>query len=198
VSPGGGETTHFRQGTWIMRKQLIVAAWGLIALTGLLAGCQTADSPKEKEALHDRVLATVERFKTEDPSMKKFWDSAYGYAVFPQVTKGGLVVGGAHGEGELFEKGNMVGIVELSQGTVGAQIGGQGYSEIIFLKDKLSFEEFKGSEYALSAQASAVAAKKGASTDADFEHGVAVFTLAKTGLMAEASVGGQKFKFKPN
>lgn len=176
-------------------KTLLTA---LMLMMGLLAGCETApESEVDKENLGLRVRATIARFKDTDETMAKWFDTAYGYAVFPSVGKGGLVVGGAYGRGQLFEQGRMVGYCDLSQGTVGAQIGGQSYSEVIFFENKAAVEEFKSGDFALAAQASAVAAKAGASADADYEHGVAVFTLARGGLMAEASVGGQAFTFKP-
>lgn len=179
-----------------MHKQVTHSVLSLVLFAIVASGCAHSDTEEEKQTLSENVKATIARFKKSDATMKKFFDSAYGYAVFPTVAKGGLVVGGAHGEGELFEQGKVVGIASLSQATIGAQIGGQGYSEIIFLKDKAAFNEFKSGTFALSAQASAVAAKAGASADADYESGVAIFTLAKGGLMAEASVGGQKFKVR--
>jgi len=177
----------------ITRPMSVVSTFALLVA---IIGC-SADTPAEKQSLAAKTQATIARFKQTDPSMGTFFESAYGYAVFPTVAKGGLVVGGAHGNGEVFKGGKKVGLVELSQGTVGAQIGGQGYSEVIFFEDEAAFLDFTDGQYALSAQASAVAAKAGASADADYANGVAVFTMAKGGLMAEASVGGQKFTYKP-
>ena len=124
-----------------------------------------------------------------------FFGSAYGYAVFPTVGKGGFGIGGAYGSGLVFRGGRVIGETSLTQLTIGFQLGGQAYREIVFFRDERSFDDFKNGSFELSAQASAVVATYGASADADFENGVAVFTLAKGGLMYEASVGGQKFSY---
>ncbi len=164
------------------------AAWGC-------EGPPTTDY--ETEALHARVTSTIHRFKQADPSIKQFFDSAYGYAVFPSIGKGGAGIGGAHGYAEVFEQGEVIGVAEMSQATIGFQLGGQSYREIIFFKDELALQDFTRGEYTFSAQASAVAAEAGAAAETDYENGVAVFLMVKGGLMAEASVGGQQFRFYP-
>lgn len=146
----------------------------------------------------DRITAAkhaISEFKSADPSLQRFFKSSYGYAVFPTVGKGGLGIGGAYGTGVLFAGGEAVGETSLTQLTIGFQLGGQAYREIIFFRNQAAMSAFKRGSFELSAQASAVAATLGASADVDFENGVAVFTLAKGGLMYEASVGGQKFDF---
>jgi len=148
------------------------------------------------EAVSD-ARATVERFRKKDPDLFKFLESAAGYAVFPTVGKGGFGVGGAYGKGILFERGQPVGKTSLVQLTVGFQLGGQAYSEIVFFETTRTLNAFKDGQFALAAQASAVAVTAGASADARYRDGVAVFTLAKGGLMYEASVGGQKFDYEP-
>ena len=135
--------------------------------------------------------------KKTDPNMLTHFDKAYGYVVFPAVLKGAIGIGAAHGKGVAFEQGARVGTAELTQGTMGAQLGGQEYIEVIFFENKEALDEFKSGKFTMAAQASVVAAASGASADAKYDHGVLVFTLAKTGLMFEASVGGQKFKFCP-
>jgi lipid-binding SYLF domain-containing protein len=145
-----------------------------------------------KEA-HDAVAA----MKRADPGLQKFFDKSAGYAIFPNVAKGGLVVGGAGGSGFVFEHGKATGTATLSQVSIGAQIGGQAYSEIVFFETKETLASFKKGEWTMAAQVSAVALSSGASADADYKEGVAVFTLSKGGAMAEASVGGQNFGFKP-
>jgi lipid-binding SYLF domain-containing protein len=149
------------------------------------------------EDLTTNVQNAIAVFKKSDTSLTKFFDSAAGYVVFPSVAKGAIGIGGAYGDGQVFDKGNLIGEASLSQGTIGFQLGGQVYSEVIFFEDKANLEDFKKGEYAFSAQASAVVAAEGAAANAKYENGVAVFTIAKGGLMFEASVGGQKFKFKP-
>lgn len=160
--------------------------------------------PNEQKTREREAISTIDRFKEADPQLDTFFDSAYGYAVFPTVGKAGMGMGGAYGKGVVFQRGlllarepEVVGFASLTQLTMGFQFGAQAYSEIIFFKDKQAIEEFKKGNYELGAQASAVAVKKGGSRNADYSQGVAIFTLAKGGLMAEASVGGQKFSFEP-
>ena len=163
----------------------------------MLGGCSTTPATAAKRAaLHQDVLATMSRFKAEDPSIQKLFDDAAGYAVFPSVGKGAIGVGGAYGRGELFEYGHVTGFCDMSQATIGFQLGGQAYSELIFFETANALTRFRRGNFAFAAQASAVAATAGASTTADYESGVIVFTMAKGGLMYEASVGGQKFNFE--
>lgn len=140
---------------------------------------------------------TVALFKKKDPSLSKFFQSAAGYAVFPSVVKGAIGIGGAGGKGVLFEKGRAVGSTSLAQVTIGFALGGQDYAEIIFFENDLALSNFKGGNFALAAQVSAIAAAAGAAASAAYEQGVAVFTVGIGGLMYEASVGGQKFGFEP-
>ncbi len=154
------------------------------------------DPEKEKKEMA-AVDTALQNFKEKDPSMQKFFDKAYGYVIFPSIGKGAFLVGGAHGNGKVFEGGKVIGNAELTQATVGLQMGGQSYSEIIFFEDEKAMNAFKANKLAFSAQVSAIVADAGASADVAYNKGVAVFTLPKGGLMYEASVGGQKFKFKP-
>jgi len=165
-------------------------------LFGLVSVAVAADTDTAKAIKEARD--TIAAFKKADPGLsKKFFNPAVGYAVFPKVTKGAVGIGGAGGSGVLFEKGKPTGKVSLSQVTVGAQLGGQTYSEIIFFESAPALNDFKNGTLALAAQVSAVAAKAGASENAAYQNGVAVFTTGKGGLMFEASVGGQKFSFEP-
>ena len=165
-------------------------ALSLMASSALgFAGWDPDDEKKAHEAIAE--------FKEADPELKSFFNKAYGYAVFPTVGKGAIGIGGAHGGGTVFEKGKSVGSTSLSQLTIGFQLGGQAYREIIFFENKKALDDFKEGNFELGAQVSAVAITAGASADADYSGGVAVFTMAKGGLMYEASVGGQKFSYKP-
>jgi lipid-binding SYLF domain-containing protein len=163
------------------------------AFTLFLAGTPITSQANDLNAEVERAIKT---FKEKDAGIAAFFDEAQGYAVFPSVKKGGFGVGGAIGDGEVFEKGKLIGTASLKQASFGFQLGGQVYMEVIFFKDADALESFKQSKFAVSAQVSAVAATEGASKNAKYEQGVAVFTVAKGGLMYEASVGGQKFKFK--
>jgi lipid-binding SYLF domain-containing protein len=158
-----------------------------------LADQDTTEADREKQ----KVEETIARFKEKDPSMEKFFDDGYGYAVFPEVAKAAFVAGFTEGEGLAYEKGEVVGRVTLNQATIGLQAGAQGYSEIIFFKNKAAFDSLKSNDLKLSEQVSAVVVTAGASAQADYAEGVAVFTMPKGGLMLEASIGGQQFKFEP-
>lgn len=165
----------------------------LLAITLILSFGGVANTTA---SVHSDVEKTIKIFSEKDSGLKKLFEEAQGYAVFPSVKKGGFGIGGAVGKGEVFEKGKLIGTASLKQASFGFQLGGQIYMEVIFFEDKDALESFKQSKFAISAQVSAVAAAEGASKNAKYELGVAVFTIAKGGLMYEASVGGQKFKFK--
>ena len=153
-----------------------------------------AQSGKEKELIQDCDSAKAEFIQT-DPSLSKFFASAAGYVIFPNVGKGAVGIGGASGNGIVYEKGKMIGKAKLSQVSVGFQLGGQAYRELIFFETQEALDRFKKNKVELSAQASAVAATAGASANAKYSDGVMIYTQQKGGLMYEASVGGQKFKF---
>jgi len=167
-------------------------------------------------ALADDYSETIELFKNAGESAA-FFSSSYGYAVFPTIGKGGLIVGGAHGTGRVYEHGRSVGDTSMTQVSVGLQAGGQAYSQIIFFQDKRAFDEFTAGDFEFDAHASAVAitaaasgtagttgasaaasgGKKDATTAGVYYKGMAVFTIVKGGAMYEISVGGQKFSYKP-
>ncbi|EKE77036.1 YSC84-related protein [Gallaecimonas xiamenensis] len=150
----------------------------------------------EVQQLEADTAMAIKAFLQTDPGLKAFFNRAHGYAVFPKVAKGGLIVGGAYGEGLVFVKRKLVGKSRLKQLTLGFQIGGQTYSQIVFFKSADAFERFTKGELAFGAQASAVALDAGAGTSADYENGVSVFTMALGGLMYEASLSGQVFTYQ--
>ena len=139
----------------------------------------------------------ITSFKNADPGMQNLIDASAGYAVFPNVGKGGFIVGGARGSGCVFENGKVIGQTTMTQASIGAQAGGQSFAEIILFQNQAALDNFKGGNFEMSAGVSGVVASQGASRTAKYSAGVAVFTLPKKGLMAEASVGGQKFTFQP-
>jgi hypothetical protein len=147
--------------------------------------------------LHADVRDAIKHVKLTDPGLQAFFDNSVGYAVFPGITKGAIGVGAAHGDGEVIERGTTVGTCSMTQVNIGLQLGGQQYSEIIFFETKDALEQFKAGHFTFDAQASAVAVASGASANAKYRSAVAVFTQAKGGLMYEASIGGQKFGYKP-
>jgi len=167
-----------------------------LLLVAILSGTLAPAAVVADEAVSD-ARETLQSFRKKDPDLTKFFQDAAGYAVFPTVGKGGLGVGGAFGKGIVFERGEPVGRASLAQATIGFQFGGQAYSELVFFETTRTLAAFKGGQFAFAAQASAVAVTAGASAHAPYRDGVAVFTLAKGGLMYEASVGGQKFQYEP-
>lgn len=170
-----------------MKTKFTITMLFLMAIS-LSSYAQKDVSDKSKEA--------IKELKQTNNKIGKYFSSAYGYAVFPSVGKGGLGVGGAAGNGTIYKGGAIVGDCKLSQLTIGFQAGGQAYSEVIFFQNKASFDRFTGNKFEFSAQATAVAVTAGASFDVDYRDGILIFTHSKGGLMYEASVGGQKFKTK--
>jgi len=143
------------------------------------------------------VAKAIAEFEKVDPGIEKFFATAHGYAIFPSVGKAGFGIGGARGKGYVYERGRLIGRSTLTQVTVGLQFGGQAYREVIFFKDKTALDDFTRGAFELSAQATAVALKSGVAANLAYNGGVAIVTMAKGGLMYEASVGGQKFSYKP-
>jgi lipid-binding SYLF domain-containing protein len=187
-----------------MKKIAIVGALlGVLALVTLPARA-------------DEYSDTITVFKNAGAS-GKFFGTSYGYAVFPTIGKGGIGIGGARGTGHVYAHNKYVGDTTMTQLTVGLQLGGQAYSQIIFFQDERSFKEFTSGNFEFGAQASAVAITAGASASAGttggtagasggkndantaggYHKGMAIFSVAKGGLMYEAALGGQKFSYKP-
>lgn len=181
----------------IMRNMYLWGGLMAAFLIGLASCANEPTTPAEKTSVHNETKAALAEMTAKDPGLQSLLDNSIGYAIFPSVAKGGLIVGGANGRGEVYERGKFIGYTELSQASVGAQAGGQEYSELIIFQDQNALNQFKAGNYSLSADASAVALKAGASADATFKNGIAVFTLPKGGLMVEAAVAGQKFSFQP-
>lgn len=167
---------------------------GVALASVLLVSTGWAWDPGEVDERDANAQTAIAEFKEKDPSIDRFFTAAAGYVVIPTVGKGGFGIGGARGKGVLYENGGVTALVTLTQLTIGFQAGGQAYSEFIFFEDAVALDAFKLGNYELGAQASAVAITAGASADANYSSGVAIFTQAKGGLMYEASVGGQKFK----
>ena len=184
--------------------------------TGLASAAGVAAVLLASTVLADAYTDTIDLFKQAGQSAT-FFDKSYGYAVFPTIGKGGLIVGGAHGSGRVFVQGKHVGDTSMTQLSVGFQAGGQAYSQIIFFEDERAFREFTSGSFEFDAGVSAVAitaaasgsvgttgraggasgGKRDAATAGGFHKGMAVFTIVKGGAMYEASVAGQKFKYKP-
>lgn len=178
-----------------MRKiSAILAAMALAATLPVVAG---EWQPDVNDKLELDVQKAILAIKKADPGIETFFENAAGYAVFPGVGKGGFVIGAAYGKGLVIADGRTDGYTSIFQGSVGLQIGGQKYSQFIFFRDETALGHFRRGNFEFGAQASAVAITAGASADAAYDSGVAVFTHTVGGLMADASVGGQRFSFTP-
>jgi lipid-binding SYLF domain-containing protein len=176
---------------------------GMALLVASTWAQNTQQSPGQNNAaantanLEQQAQQTVDTFKQTDPSLGTFFQNSVGYAAFPTITEGAVGIGAAHGKGILYEHGRPTGEVTLSKVTVGAQAGGESFSELIFFETPQALQSFKAGNYAFSAAISAVVAADGAAKTANYSNGVAVFTFARSGLMAKAAIGGQKFTFQP-
>lgn len=175
---------------------LIVTA--LVALSFFTTGCST--SPKtteEKDKLESEAQKALSEMKAKDPSLDAFLKSSYGYAVFPSIGKGAVIVGGAYGKGVVFEAAKKYGFMDMTQASVGLALGGQSFKEIVACQDKDTFMRFISGKMTFDANFSAVAVKSGAASSTKFKNGVSVFADPNGGAMFEMSLSGQTFSFEP-
>lgn len=168
----------------------------VLCMAIVFAGCSTApEKPEARAVLTAESKEAIAIFKEKDPGIQRFFDKSYGYVVLPKVFKGAFWLGGAYGKGEVYEKDAQVGYCDMKQATLGFSFGGEYFREIVFLRDKSDLDKFRTGEYTFSAQATGVAATAGAAAKADYKAGMAVFVTTDKGLMVDASLGGQKFKY---
>jgi lipid-binding SYLF domain-containing protein len=167
-----------------------------LAVLAIATGC--ASTGMKSDELTANVKRAKRDFLRSDVTLGPVLSEASGYAIFPNVGSGAAFIGAAAGRGELFERGNRhpLGDVALNEVSVGAQAGGQDYSELIIFEDQGTLENFKQGNFQFDAQMTATAAAEGVSANAKYEQGVMVFTLPQGGLMYQASIGGQKFDYK--
>jgi len=151
-----------------------------------------------KRTIHDDVQAALKRLDSEAPGLKRELKKAYGYAVFPSVGKAALLLGGAWGRGEVYQRGKVIGYATIAQTTLGVQIGGDTFTEVLLFDSKESLERFKQGKTAFAANASAVLIKAGAAGTRDFEKGVKAYVHSEGGMLLEAAIGGQRFHFQPS
>jgi lipid-binding SYLF domain-containing protein len=180
----------------MLQKTSSLALAALLLAGTPLDGARAWDPEAEKKEAA-AVEEALQSFKKTEPRLKVYFEQAYGYAIFPTVDKGGFIVGGAYGKGQVYVGNKLVGNATLSQGSIGLQVGFEAYSELIFFGDKAAFEAFKSGNAKFAAKATAYAIKAGAAAVANYSEGVAVFVKGKGGLMADASLGGQTFAFDP-
>ena len=179
------KSSHFNESKFNkLSEELLISGWK-----------PSSDKNSKGKKASDKTIKALKKFKKKS-SLKPYFKKARGYAVFPNVGKGGIGIGGARGKGELFEKDNVIGSTTLTQVSIGFQLGGQAFSQIIFFKDKKSLERFTEGNFEFGASASAALITEGANASADYSDGVAVLTYSKGGLMYEASIGGQKFSYE--
>ncbi|MDX1352804.1 MAG: lipid-binding SYLF domain-containing protein [Thiomicrorhabdus sp.] len=206
----------------LFQKTAIVTL-SIASLASYSAFSHADDGYTESEAQMTQDVTEAEFDETirafhNAPQSAAFFDHAYGYAVFPTIGKVGFVIGGAYGKGRVYEKGRYAGDAEMTQATIGFQLGGQAFSQIIFFQDQRAYDEFTSGNFEFGAQASAIVITAGANAEAStkgtsasanagnsyvkadgqYYKGMAVFSLAKGGLMYEAALGGQKYNFYPN
>jgi len=172
-------------------------ALAVTVVVGLLASCATAPASREdKAALVTESMSRWQQMRTVDPALDALVQRGYGYALFPDVGKAGLGVGGAYGRGVVYERGQHIGYSDMTQGTVGVQVGGQSFSELLVFENKAVLDRFKAGRVGFAADASAVLLKSGVATNANFVDGVAVVVQPIGGVMVEAAVGGQQFTYQ--
>lgn len=177
----------------VRSKCLLACALALMTMSA----CNTAPKTVEGKSDIERDAAVaLSKAQTSDPTLVSVLDRSAGYAVFPSVGKGGAGIGGAYGKGVVYERGVAVGYCDLSQASIGFQLGGQAYTEIVVFENQQAVNTFKQGNLRFDAQATAVALKSGAGANAKFTDGVAVFTMDEQGLMFEASLGGQQFTYQ--
>ncbi|KPM32159.1 Hypothetical protein I595_1808 [Croceitalea dokdonensis DOKDO 023] len=167
----------------------------VLALMGV-AETTFAQSEKDQKVMADANDAK-EMLMEPEYGLTYFFDNSKGYAIFPNVGEGALIIGGASGNGVVYEDGNPVGMANLKKIDIGLQAGGQSVLEIIFFEDEAALDIFKDGEYELGAELSATMLKRGAKASTSYSNGVKVFAKPKAGVMADLSVGGQKFEFTP-
>jgi lipid-binding SYLF domain-containing protein len=147
--------------------------------------------------LRAEAKIAIKNLQGADSSLITLFSNAAGYAVFPSVGKGGLIFGAEHGNGIVYEREKLIGEATFTEINVGPQVGGQTFYEVIFFETTEALADFKEGHCEMSAEVSAVAAAEGAALTAKYRRGVVVFTLPRNGLMAQATIGGQKFSYKP-
>jgi len=167
----------------------------LIFTIFVFAGVQAQVGGWKPDLVEDANMALSEMIKKQ-PKLQSFKDKSYGYAIFPKVTKGAIGIGGAGGKGIVYKNHVPTGQSSLSQATIGFQLGGQQYKEVIFFENEAAYQKFTNEKVKFDGQASAVAITEGASVDVTWKNGMAIFTQTNGGLMFEASIGGQHFSYK--
>ena len=179
-----------------MRTSNVQSILAAIVIAAFVAGCSTTPKTENDAAkLSANVTATLAGYKIKDPSLQVLLDKSVGYAVFPDIGKGGWFIGGSYGRGEVFEGGKKIGYADISEVSAGFQWGAQNFSELLIFLKPDDMKSFRKGEYSVGANVSAVALTAGAAGKTDPSKGVVAVVDTKGGLMAEAAIGGQKMRF---
>lgn len=166
-------------------------------LAALFAGCATAPSTRaEQQSLQTSARATLDEMIAQNPAIQDTIHNVPAYAVFPSIGKGGVLVGGAHGRGILYENGVPTGYVAVEQASIGAQLGGQSFSELLVLRSPSEVSAVKSGNYSVGAGVGAVVLSTGAAAHTTFDPNASVFVMPRGGLMVDVSVSGQRIKYQ--
>ena len=169
----------------------------ILMLALLMNGCSaTPETAEDRDMLANSSEAAISRFQESDPRTGTFFDSAYAYAVFPKITKGSAGIGGAYGRGVVYQGGKMTGYASVTQGSIGAQLGGMSWSEIVFFQNRWAYDKFTSDQFAASADASWAGPDKGGANTLNYSDGVMIFTMDARGFSASAAVGAQQCNFE--
>jgi len=179
----------------------LLRSFPVVAISLLMASLCAGNSVlAQSDDKDDKIVADANEAKADfiktDGLMKNLFDNSAGYVIFPNIGKGAIGIGGAAGNGAVFQNGTLIGMAKMTQGSIGFQFGGQAYREVIFFETEADLNRFKDNKIEFSGQASAVAVTKGAAANIKYKDGVMIFSQIKGGLMYEASIGGQKFKYR--
>jgi lipid-binding SYLF domain-containing protein len=181
-------------------KALILPTLAIFAMA--VAGCETtgghSSDVSQNTTLNDRAHVALQQMETNDPGLRNVIDNAYAYAIFPEIGEAAVGIGGAGGRGTVYQNGQPVGTATLRQGSVGIQLGGETYSELVVFQTPAAFAVFQNGNLVFGADANATLIKAGAAAAGQFSNGTRIFILPKGGLMAGVSVNGQKFHFDGN
>jgi lipid-binding SYLF domain-containing protein len=168
-----------------------------LVLIALVACGGAPRTESERVTLEQKAQSTLQAMISKDATLPSLLNIAAGYVVFPEIGKGGFIAGGAHGQGVLYSQGRVVGYVELSEASIGAQIGAQSFAELIVFRDSADLQRVKLDQFALSGNASAVMLSAGVAGSTYNTNSIMVFVMPRGGAMAELSVGGQELDFEP-
>jgi lipid-binding SYLF domain-containing protein len=191
------ENTNQRETTNKLASMKHIMYSSVLSILMLTSGTSAFSASAADGDLAAEAQKAIQVLQTRDSTLTNLFTSAAGFAVFPSVGKGGLFFGGEHGKGIVYEESKPIGKATLTEINAGPQVGGQSFYEVIIFRTAEALANFKEGHFEMSAEVSAVAAAEGAGLNAKYRKGVMVFTLPRTGLMVQATLGGQKFKYKP-